>query len=444
MLRLLCVLCVVGCIGLSESALAQVTAKAEKPTFTRDVAPILFSRCVSCHRPGNIAPFTLTHYEDARKRAKQIQLVTVKRVMPPWKPQTGHGEFRDSKALTAKEIAILANWAEAGAPEGDKASLPPLPKFREGWQLGKPDIILKMPKPFKVPATGNDIYVHFVFPLNLSKDVYVRGIECRPSNLSIAHHAVGLLDSSGMARKFDAETPEPGYIRFGGPGFVPVGITPGYVPGQTPRFFREGSAITIRKGTDLVLQMHYHPSGKEEADQTEIGLYLTDKPPTRHVLGVLLGSEEIDIPAGSDTFRARDSFVLPVPLHAQAIWAHMHLIGKEVRVWAELPNGTTEKLLWISDWDFRWQDTYEYQRSVYLPKGTTIQVESRFDNTVKNPRNPFNPPRRIRLGEQSTDEMLGVWVGGEVNNGIDLLILLGSNIGHYFEVTDKGNKFRNR
>jgi hypothetical protein len=381
-------------------------------------------------------------YTDAKKRAKQIADITTRRIMPPWKPQPGHGEFRDAKRLTEPQIATLRRWAEEGTPEGQKADLPPLPKFREGWQLGVPDIILKMPKPFVIPAQGNDIYVQFVFPLHLSRDIYVRGVECRPGNLRVAHHAVGILDSSGTARRLDAETPEPGYIRFGGPGFIPVGFTPGYVPGQTPRFFEEGAALTIKKGTDLVLQMHYHPSGKEETDQTEIGLYLTNKPPSRHVLGVLLGSEEIDIPAGSNSFQAFDRFVLPVGLKVSSIWAHMHLIGKEVRVWAELPDGSTRKLLWINDWDFNWQDTYLYKMPVLLPKGTVLRVASRFDNTTNNPRNPNQPPKRVRLGEQSTDEMLGVWIGGEIDNGIDMLVLLAANVGHYFEVAEKGKRFR--
>ena len=291
---------------------------------------------------------------------------------------------------------------------------------------------------------GNDIYIHFVFPLEIEKEIYVRAVECRPGNRRVAHHAIGILDATGTARKLDAAQPGPGYRNFGGAGFVPAGFTPGYVPGQTPGFFSEGSAITIKKGTDLVLQMHYHPTGKTETDQTEIGLYLTKTPPTKSILGVLLGSEEIDIPPGSDKFIVSDKFVLPVDLKAGNIWAHMHLLGKEVKVWAELPDGSTTKLLWINDWDFNWQDTYAFKQPMLLPRGTTIRAEWRFDNTDNNPRNPNHPAKRVKLGENSNDEMAGLWLGGELGSELEMWGLLAANVGHYFEVTSKGKTFRER
>lgn len=411
-------------------------ASADAPTFTKDVAPIVFQNCTTCHRPGAIGPFPLTTYAEVKKRAKLVSQVTSDKTMPPWKPEAGHGEFLDARTLTPAQIATLKAWTEAGAPEGDPKDLPKLPTFKTGWQLGKPDIVLKMPKPFKVPAEGRDIYMHFVFPLDIKTEIYVKAVEVRPGNLKVAHHAVGLLDSSGTAKKkVDPKTG--GYVGFGGPGFTPAGFTPGFVPGQTPRMFDAGSAITIKKGTDFVLQMHYHPTGKEETDLTEVGLYLTKEKPTKHMLGVLMGALDIDIKPGDGNYVCKDQFKLPADLKVGSVWAHMHLIGKEVRAWAELPDGKTVNLLKIGDWDFNWQDTYLYKEPVLLPKGTIIRTEWKFDNTAKNPRNPNSPPKRVLNGEGSLDEMGGLWLGGELATEADFWALLLANVGHYFEVEAK-------
>lgn len=423
-------------------ALAAPLFAADPPTFHKDVAPILFAQCATCHRDGQIGPFPLLTYADAKKRAKQIARVTADKTMPPWKPDAGHDVFLEARVLSAAQIATLKDWAAADAPEGDAKDAPPAPKFKDGWQLGKPDIILKLPEPFTVPAEGRDIYQHFVFPLNLKKDIYVVGVECRPGNPKVAHHAIGLLDSSGTARKLDEKTKEPGYPGLN-QGFIPAGFTPGYAPGQTPRMMKKGSAITIKKGTDFVLQMHYHPSGKEEKDQTEIGLYLTDTPPTNNTVIVAMASDEIDIPAGEKNFTAKDEFTLPADITVESIWSHMHTIGKTVRVTAELPGGKTKELLKISDWDFNWQDSYLYAKPFELPKGTKVVAEFTWDNSKDNPRNPNSPPKRIKLGEGSLDEMSGLVIVGEVKTPAESLSHWGAVIGHYLEVKTKGWVYQN-
>lgn len=413
-------------------------AAADPPTFHKHVAPILYAQCVTCHRDGEIGPFPLLRYEDVKKRAKQLARVTADKTMPPWKPDPGHGDFLDARVLTDQQIATLKAWADAGAPAGNPADAPPVPKFKAGWKLGKPDIVLKMPEPFTIPADGKDVYWAFVFPLNNQKDIYVKGVECRPGNPKVAHHAVGILDTSGTARKLDAKHAGPGYPGLN-IGFLPAGFTPGYVPGQTSRLMKDGHAITVKTGTDFVLQMHYHPSGKEETDQTEVGLYLTDKPPTEAMVVVAMATQQIDIPAGRADYAGADSFVLPVDLEVDSIWNHQHTIGKSARVWAELPGGKGEvKLLRISDWDFNWQDTYLYKKPIKLPKGTTVRAEWTWDNSKDNPRNPFSPPRRVRLGEGSNDEMSGLIIGGRANNWADALTHWGAVIGHYVEIELKG------
>jgi len=410
------------------------------PNYSQHVAAILDSQSVTCHRSGEIGPFSMVNYEDAKKRAKQIATVTGALTMPPWKPGAGHGQFLDERKLTAEQIGTLKAWADAGAPEGDAKLRPKPPMFKTGWKLGKPDLVMKMPEAFKISATGHDIYHHFVFPMDLKKDTYLVGVECRPGNPKVAHHAVGILDPSGTARKLEKKHKGPGYPG-NGPGFLPAGFTPGYIPGQTPRFFKEGTAITLKPATDFVLQMHYHPSGKEETDQTEIAFYFSPKPPTNILVVVAMASNEIDIPAGKVGYAASDTYTTTCDFLVQDIWAHMHLIGKTVNVTAETPDGKTRTLLKISEWDFNWQDTYSYKKPFRLPKGTKIRADFSWDNSGANPHNPFSPPKRIRLGEGSGDEMSGLIIGAIADNWVDALGHWAATIGHYADVTLKGVKY---
>ncbi len=415
------------------------TEGAKVPTFNRDVAPIIFNHCAACHRKGQIAPFPLTSYDEVARRARQIARVTESRIMPPWMPHPDWAEFKQARTLSNDQIATLTKWADSGKPEGDAADLPPLPKFKDGWQLGEPDMILTMPKPFTVSAEGRDVYVQFVFPLNFEADKYLRGIEIMPSNKRVAHHAAGILDTSGTARKKAAANDGHSYPG-NTPGFLPAGFTPGFVPGQTPGFFAEGEGITLKKGSDFVLQMHYHPTGREETDQTRIGLYFAKTPPKRGASMFLLGTSDVDIPPGEKAYKRTDAYKLAVDFEVRTIWAHMHLIGRDVKVWAELPDKTTRQLLWIANWDFNWQDTYAFVKPFVLPAGTVVKAEFLWDNSADNPRNPFNPPQRIVNGEQSTDEMGGLILGGlPVDPKLEWLHWLSVG-GHYLEIEMKKPK----
>lgn len=416
------------------------------PTFTKDVAPLLFQNCVGCHRPGEVGPFPLLTYQDARKRAKQLAKLTASRIMPPWKPVAGHEEFKDARVLTDPQIAVFKAWLDAGTPEGDAKDLPPLPKFPEGWHAGPPDMILKVANPFPVPAEGPDIYVHFVFPMNLLKDKYVKAVQILPSNRRLAHHGVIILDGSGTARKLAAKNGGDHYPNFGGAGFIPRGFLPGYAPGMTTRIDKSESAsddmsITLGKGLDIVLQMHYHPTGKEGTDQPQIGLYFTDKPPKRNPNIIGMANNDVDIPAGAKEHKRTDSFKVPVDFEVGTIFGHMHMIGKVVRVWADLPDGNKKDMLLINDWDFNWQDTYFYKKPFILPKGTVVNAEWVWDNTADNPRNPNSPPKRVIFGEGSTDEMTGLIIGGKtVNPGLDEAVMWLTVIGHYLDVERKAKE----
>ncbi|MBI3839230.1 MAG: redoxin domain-containing protein [Planctomycetia bacterium] len=376
-------------------------------TYNRDIAPIFFANCAECHRPGEVAPFSLLTHEDAAKRAEFLSDVTRSRRMPPWKAEIGHGRFLGERYLTNAQIDLIESWAKAGAPEGDPEDRPPQPQFASGWRLGHPDLELKAPAPFTVPAGGEDIFQHFIIPLDLPENKTVVGFEFRPGNPSVVHHAILFLDTSGVGRRKDAETPEPGYTTFGSIGIPVAGIIGVWTPGMTPRFYPQGAGMPVRKGADLVLQLHMHPNGKEQTDQSSIALYFADKPVERTMARspFVVGSLLIDITPGSRDHRVTSSVTLPADVTLISLLPHMHLVGKEMKLTATLPDGTVQPLIWIKDWNFYWQDNYVYREPVHLPRGTRLDVMSRYDNSAENPLNPSNPPKRVLFGNGSTDEM---------------------------------------
>jgi hypothetical protein len=431
-----------GILGfLSVGVFLQISLPAEPVTFSRDIAPILFRHCASCHRPDQIAPFSLLRFEDASKRSKQIVEQVKQGNMPPWKPVAGHGDFLDERRLTPEQIRLLETWAESGAPQGDPQTLPLTPKFREGFQLGVPDMVFEMSEAFTVPAEGADISMNFVFPLNLKKETYLRAVEILPGNRRVAHHALGILDVSGAARKrADAKGKDKGYAAFGTAGWLPAGFTAGYIAGAPPRFFDSDSSLVLKPGMDFVLQVRYHPSGKVETDKTRIGLYVTELKPPRECINLLLGSETIDLPPGEKAHKQTDEFILPADFEIRSIRPHMHLIGNKLTAEAELPTGVKLPLLRIDDWDFPWQETYHFAKPVRLPKGSKIRAEFLFDNSVGNPHNPSNPPKRVAFGETVADEMGELWIGGVATQPADEAALSQSVFDHFLEIRRKGIK----
>lgn len=380
---------------------------AHEVTYARDIAPIVFANCAECHRPGEVAPFSLLSYEDVAKRADWIKRLTSSRLMPPWKAVDGHGDFLDARRLSDRQIDLLAAWADAGAPEGDAADLPPQPVFAEGWRLGEPDVIVEAPIDFPVPADGPDIFQHFVMPIDVDEDQTIVAFEFRPGSPSVVHHAIVFLDSRGGSRQRDAQTPEPGWTSSGSVDASITSMLGVWTPGMTPRRFPNNTGIPMEKGTDLVVQLHLHPSGKAETDKSRIGLYFSDEPVKRTMSRspLVLGTLIIDIPPGEEEYRTGSSFVLPTPITLTSVFPHMHLIAKEMKVTATLPDGKVEPLIWIDDWNFYWQDAYVYRDPVVLPEGTRIDIESCYDNSAENPFNPSSPPKPVRFGNGSADEM---------------------------------------
>jgi hypothetical protein len=385
--------------------LAALGFAADKiPTFNRDIAPILYQNCSNCHRPGEVAPFALLTYQDAAKRAKQIADITQAHVMPPWKATPGYGDFMDVRRLTDQQIATIADWAKHGAPEGDAAEKPTPPKFPEGWQAGEPDQVFKMTQAYSAPAEGPDQFRCFAIPLNADHDEYVKRVEFRPGNPKIVHHAILFLDTSREARRRET-VPGQGYSCVGGPGLDITGSLGGWAPGATPSNGREGVANTIKKGSDLVLQIHYHLDGKPEQDQSTVGLTFSKTPPTKGLTLMVLGNEKIDIPAGDAHYVVKASSVLPMDAEAVGIFPHAHYLCKDMKVDAHLPDGSVVPLIWIKDWDFNWQGSYRYASPVKLPQGTRLEMQYVYDNSAANPHNPSDPPREVKFGEETTNEM---------------------------------------
>jgi hypothetical protein len=354
-----------------------------------------------------VAPFSLLTYDDAAKRAQMIAEVAQSRVMPPWKLAANFGHFVGERRLDNREIATLVAWAADGAPLGNPADLPPQPEFAPGWQLGEPDLVLTMPEPYSVAADGPDVFRFFVVPIDIPEDKIVKGVEFRAGNSRVVHHSIMYLDTSGMALEKDLADPGPGYESFGSPGFQPAGLLGFWAPGYTPRFFPEGVGRKLPKGAVLAMQLHYHPTGKAETDQSAVGIYFADEdePIERFAGEFAMISLKVDIPAGESQHRMQTAMTLPIDVELMAVTPHMHLIGKQMKVTAALPDGETVPIIWVDNWDFNWQDQYRLAEPLHLPAGTELHLEAEYDNSAANPYNPFSPPQRIPFGLGSNSEM---------------------------------------
>jgi tetratricopeptide (TPR) repeat protein len=393
------------------------------PVSFSDIAPILFDGCGMCHRPGGAAPFSLLTYPSARQRATQIAAVTKSRVMPPWKSEPGLGEFIGQRPLSDAEIDLIQRWAADGAPEGDPRVLPQA-RWTDGWQLGKPDLVVTLSQPYVLQADGTDVSRVFVLPLPVNTTRYVRGLEFRPGNPKVVHHANIRIDRTPASRQLDDEDPGPGYdgliLRS---AVYPDGHFLGWTPGQVAPLLPKGLAWRLDPGTDLVVEVHMRPSGRSEVVEPSIGLFFGDDPPERTPAMLRLGRQSIDIAAGEKDYTITDSFVLPVDVEVQAVQPHAHYRAREVRGVATLPDGTVKWLISIKDWDFRWQHVYRYVTPFALPKGTTLAMRYTYDNSADNSRNPQQPPQRVLWGQWSKDEMGDLWIQVLTQNDRDLHIL---------------------
>ena len=429
-------LLVVGltCVGLAAAA------GSEKPTFDRDVLPVLQKNCQGCHRPGEVAPMSFLTYQEARPWAKAIKAAVVTKKMPPWLADPKYGHFSNDRHLSDAEIATLVNWADGGAPEGDAKDKPAPLQFTEGWNI-KPDMVISMPQPFHVPAKGILEYQYVIIPTHFDKDTWISAAEVRPGNRTVMHHVIIYVrppgsnylkgfepgvpfvpvawerDANGIAvRRIPppgAQPPQPRPANAGGQQqqrgdpMAGIELLTAYAPGlQAQRFDSVGDAAKfIPAGSDLVFQLHYTTNGKEATDQTKVGLaFATHTPKYRH-LTANATQHDFEIPPNDANYETHSAVTLNTSAELVWLMPHMHLRGKDFLYKVSYPTGETETLLDVPKYDFNWQIGYEEAKPLVLPKGTRIECTAHHDNSVNNPNNP-NPNITVRWGDQSWEEMM--------------------------------------
>lgn len=402
---------------LPGAAVLALGAESAQFTWNGGIAALVQNKCERCHRPDDIAPFSLSSYDAVSEWAEDIRRVVEDRIMPPWKPVPGHGEFQDNFGLSDEERTNLLEFLKAGLPRGEEGAPPePLPPAAE-WELGDPDLVVGMEAPFDVPR-AKDTYRCFVLPRTWNEDKFIDAVQIRPGDRRLVHHVILYLDSTGQAEKLDAADPEAGYECFGGPG-IDVGeagaqalldLTSslgGWVPGSRTQRLPEGVGLFLSKGARIVMQVHYYPAGRPGPDQTKIGLYFSRKPVERRLRYIPVVDTSFRIPPGAKAHEAGATLLIPPLLDAHAIQVvpHMHLLGRKISLEVDRPGNNDESLIRIDDWDFNWQNFYTFVKPVALPALSRVRLKCTFDNSEDNPRNPSNPLRTVKWGEGTEDEM---------------------------------------
>jgi mono/diheme cytochrome c family protein len=396
-------------------AFISVASNGQSVNWAKDVAPILYNNCVKCHRDGGIGHFSLLGYDAAYANFTAIADATGARRMPPWKPDPNYRHFAAENKLSDAEIQTIKAWADAGAPPGDLNQAPPDPVFPTGSEVGVPDQVLHTPY-YTVTAT-TDEYRCFVIPNGLSQDVYLRGLEAIPSNHEVVHHILIYEDTTNQSQVLDAQTPEPGYVNFGGPGVSGARLVGAWVPGSKTLLYPPNMGVKLHAGAHLVVQVHYPAGVTGKSDVTALNMFFT--PTTQGVREVFLSpllnhtplsliNGPLNIPANTiKTYHAK--FKVPINASAITVAPHMHLIGRDIVSFAVSSQGDTTRLIHIPNWDFHWQGAYMFQKVQKITAGTTLHAYAVYDNTVNNPNQPSSPPKNVVQGEATTDEMLLVY-----------------------------------
>ncbi len=420
-------------------------------TFSADVAPILFKHCSGCHHPNDIAPMSLTTYEETKPWAASIREAVLSRKMPPWKADPQYGKWANDASLSDAEIATIKAWVDEGKKEGDPKSLPPKPVFSTDWKIGKPDVIISIPE-HVLTATGPDEYEYFTVPTNFTEDKWVVAAELRPGNRKVVHHAHVSITAPAAKpaaptseKKESTKDPEAEYAKWlhvhegkltwirpeapviddgcviddngSFPGRKPIdanfgnwGMISSYLPGRGPDVFPEGTARKIPAGANVTFQIHYsRATGKPETDMTSVGLIFAKEPPIQVAKRVDLSNFLFRIPAGAPDVPVSECHTFKQDLYVTSLTPHMHLRGKDARFEVTYPDGRKETLLSVPHYNFNWQITYRLSEPKFIPKGTRLAILSHFDNSPNNPLNP-NPAQVVRWGEPSEMEMMDGWI----------------------------------
>ncbi len=390
----------------SSALLAQ--SAAVTPTFTKDIAPILNQHCVSCHRPGQIAPMSLLSYEEARPWAAAIRQKVATGEMPPWHAAGAKGQFSNDRRLTDPERQLLMKWAAGGAPKGDPKDLPPAPIFSDDWEIGKPDVVLTMPEPYVVPAEGVIAYQNFMVPTNFTEDKWVQAIEVRPGARSVVHHILLFASGNRPERGYTQIVPPRQPRRQGGndeqrqrPPDILIGTT---APGTNAMVFRPDTAMRIQAGSTLRFQIHYTTNGKQTADQSQVGIIFAKKPPLHEMHTSAFFNPLLVLPAGAADQAIPSAIQFDKDVHITALFPHTHLRGKSWDYKIVYPDGHAETLLAVPRYDFNWQTYYIFANPIAIPKGSKLEAVAHYDNSVNNAFNP-DPTKEVHWGEQTWDEM---------------------------------------
>lgn len=394
-------------------------------TFYKDVLPIFQKNCQTCHRPGEIGPMPLLSYENARPWAKSIRTAVLTRKMPPWFADPKYAHFSNDRSLSEHDIHTITSWVDEGSPEGDPKAKPAPVQWKEGWNI-QPDLVLQMPDPYPVPASGTLDYIYIVIPTGFTKDTWVTAAEVRPSARSVVHHIIAVVRPPGSQWMKDAKPFVPyiptheaevaGQPDPNDPQSHPVDISyeflAGYAPGMQPqRFDADHSAKLIPAGSDIVLQIHYTTNGKTaEKDQTRVGITLAKEPPLKRFYSAVAASPNWTIPPGDPNYEGHAKLTFGEPVEFVFLQPHMHLRGKDMTVRLVYPTGESQTILSVPHYDFSWQIVYYLDKPMQLPKGTRVEVTAHWDNSANNPYNP-DPKATVKWGNQSWDEMLTVAMG---------------------------------
>ena len=388
-------------VAKPETEVAGCPIERRKPpakvevTYTKHVARIMQKRCQECHRPGEIGPFPLLTYDDAKKRTARIREALVEERMPPWHADPRHGKFHNDRRLPQEEIDTLLAWIDSGAAKGDDTVLPPPVKFVKGWKIGEPEKVFSMEKEFAVPASGVVDYKRFTVDPGLKEDVWVQAAECRPGNREVVHHILVYILAPGKRDPYSSDGT--------------AATLAGWAPGDMPAIYPPGTARLIPAGSKLMFEVHYTPNGVAQTDRSSVGVIFARKPPERAVETNILANLLLKIPPmkpdvkGELTFTFRDDALI------LSLMPHMHLRGTSAKYVATYPDGKTETLLSVPDYDFGWQSVYRFQEPIRVPKGTKLKWIGRWDNSPDNPRNP-DPKKEVRWGLQTWDEMQNGWM----------------------------------
>jgi len=386
-------------------------AAPDAVTFHRDVLPILQNRCQECHRPGEIAPMPFLNYGQTRPWAKAIREAVLLKKMPPWFAEPGYGPFSNDRSLTAKEIETLIRWVDGGAPPGDPKDSPLPRRWADGWNIGQPDSVLGMQRPFTLPASGDVDYQYIVVPTGFTEDKWVEMAELRPGNRAIVHHAVVYIREPDSRWLSDAKPGMP---------YVPPGRSPRerllngatkndillvYAPGSAPEKWPAGAAKRIKAGSDLVFQMHYTTNGHVTSDQARVGLLFARNPPARRVLTLQLENDRFVIPPEDPNYAVSAWGTLPNDATLLSFFPHMHLRGKSFEYSMVEPGGHRRTLLRVNPYHFHWQLSYRLAQPLELKAGTRLECVAYFDNSRRNPNNP-DSEEAVRFGPQIWEEMM--------------------------------------